>query len=83
MFICFGVTFRAKTQRFYIYCELGNHIPELEYGQLENSVSLYRPTEISTALGYFLESYERRNCNSMDTKCVADSLSIWVDINVA
>lgn len=72
-------TFRARIQRFFIYCELGSRIPESEYEQLRNSVSLYRPIEISTALGYFLESYERRNCNFINVKRVADSLSIWVD----
>ncbi|MDH3692578.1 MAG: hypothetical protein OEU36_24375, partial [Gammaproteobacteria bacterium] len=71
--------FRAKIQRFYIYCELGNHIPESEYEELGNSVSLYRPIEISTAFGNVLESYKRQNCNFVDIKRVADSLSIWVD----
>lgn len=73
------VSFPAKIQRFYIYCERGDYIPENEYGILDRDLNLKNPLLISTALANFLESYTRRRCNFIDVNRFISPLTVWLD----
>lgn len=76
-------TLSIKIQRFYIYCELANEIPEQEYQLFERDLNLVHPILISVALDKFLQSYKRRQCDFINVRRMVDSFTSWLDIELA
>lgn len=68
-----------KIQRFYLYCELANEIPEYEYNLLQRDLNLIHPTLISAALNKFLQSYKRRQCSFINIRRIVNSFTSWID----
>jgi len=72
-----------KIQRFYIYCELSNEIPEQEYELLERDLNLMHPILISAVLRNFVQSYKRHQCDFIDIRRLVDSFTLWIDTELS
>lgn len=66
-----------KIQRFYVYCELANDIPQQEYEILERDLNLINPKLISLSLDNFLQSYTNKQCDFINIRRIIDSFTSW------
>ncbi len=70
---------RSYVQRFYIYCEQGNGIPDEEYNTFLEHIYIQNYLELSTSLYNFQESYQNNQCTFIDLKQIALDLAKEVD----
>ena len=69
----------AKIQRFYIYCELADAMPEIEYDILQKDLNLLHPQNISSAFDHLLNSYKRRQCEFVKLRRIIETFISWSD----
>ena len=70
-----------KIQRYYLYCERGQGIPEMEYQLLDRDINLFKPHLTSNALDIFLRTYRDRGCNFINLEKILKPLMLWSDSN--
>ncbi len=68
-----------KIQRYYLYCELGQGMPAVEYQLLKNDINLFKPHLTSNAMDIFLTTYQDRRCDFIDLGKILDPLLSWAD----
>ena len=68
-----------KIQRYYLYCELGQGIPAIEYQLFNNDINLFKPHLTSNAMDIFLSTYRERRCDFIELEKILEPLLAWTD----